>query len=123
MWIVTTDYVRGELTYFVEDKDTGERKGAFGCEPWAREFANELNRQMARNKKKVVILKGIRMTNSVFKAFLNKYKDRITSSDSLKFPYVACLESGDIYYFMTAHYFEAWKKKNDKYDIVAERTV
>lgn len=45
MWIVTCDYVKGELTYFVENKETGERKGQFGCEPWAREFADELNRE------------------------------------------------------------------------------
>ena len=45
MWIVTCDYVRGELTYFVENKETGERKGQFGCEPWAQEMADELNRE------------------------------------------------------------------------------
>ena len=37
MWDVTCD--------FVENKVTGERKGMFDCEPWAREFANELNRR------------------------------------------------------------------------------
>ena len=45
MWIVTCDYVKGELTYFVENKETGERKGQFGCEPWAQEMADELNRE------------------------------------------------------------------------------
>ena len=45
MWIVTCDYVRGVLTYFVENKETGERRGQFDCEPWAQEFANELNRE------------------------------------------------------------------------------
>ena len=45
MWIVTCDYVKGEFTYFVENKETGERKGQFGCEPWAQEMADELNRE------------------------------------------------------------------------------
>ena len=45
MWIVTCDYVRGVLTYFVENKETGERRGQFDCEPWAQEFADELNRE------------------------------------------------------------------------------
>ena len=44
MWIVTCDYVRGILTYFVENTVTGERRGQFDCEPWAQEFANELNK-------------------------------------------------------------------------------
>ena len=43
MWIVTCDYVRGILTYFVENTETGERRGQFDCEPWAQEFADELN--------------------------------------------------------------------------------
>lgn len=47
MWTVTCDYVRGVLTYFVEHKETGERKGQFDCEPWAKEFADELNREEA----------------------------------------------------------------------------
>lgn len=45
MWIVTCDYVHGVLTYFVENTETGERRGQFDCEPWAQEFANELNKQ------------------------------------------------------------------------------
>ena len=45
MWTVTCDYVRGVLTYFVEHKETGERKGQFDCERWAQEFADELNRE------------------------------------------------------------------------------
>lgn len=44
-WTVTSDYVRGVLTYFVEHKETGERKGEFDCQPWAEEFAMELNKQ------------------------------------------------------------------------------
>lgn len=50
MWIVTCDYVKGELTYFVEHKITGERRGSFDCEPWAREFADELNREEQHEK-------------------------------------------------------------------------
>ena len=45
MWTVTSDYVKGELTYFVENKETGERRGSFDCEPWAQEMADELNRE------------------------------------------------------------------------------
>ena len=45
MWIVTCDYIKGVLTYFVEHKETGERKGQFDCEPWAKEFADELNKE------------------------------------------------------------------------------
>ena len=53
MWTVTSDYVKGELTYFVENKETGERKGQFGCEPWAREFADELNREERHEKMRI----------------------------------------------------------------------
>ena len=45
MWTVTCDYVRGVLTYFVENMITGERKGMFDCEKWAQELADELNRE------------------------------------------------------------------------------
>ena len=38
------------MTYFVENKETGERKGQFGCEPWAQEFADELNREERHEK-------------------------------------------------------------------------
>lgn len=31
MWTVTSDYVKGILTYFVEHKETGERKGSFAA--------------------------------------------------------------------------------------------
>ena len=47
MWTVTTDYVRGVLTYFVENKETGERRGQSNCETWAEEYARELNREEA----------------------------------------------------------------------------
>lgn len=49
MWTVTSDYIRGVLTYFVERKETGERKGEFDCQPWAEEFASELNKQEEEN--------------------------------------------------------------------------
>lgn len=45
MWKVTSDYVKGVLMYFVENTETGERRGMFDCERWAQEMADELNRQ------------------------------------------------------------------------------
>lgn len=42
-WIVTTDYVHGVLTYFVENRITGERRGQSGCATWAEEYARQLN--------------------------------------------------------------------------------
>lgn len=39
------DYVKGGLTYFVENKDTGERRGMFDIESRAKEMADELNRE------------------------------------------------------------------------------
>lgn len=39
MWTVTSDYVKGILTYFVENKITGERRGMFDRQPDAEEFA------------------------------------------------------------------------------------
>ena len=45
MWTVKSDYVKGVLTYFVEHKETGERKGEFDCQLWAEEFASELNKE------------------------------------------------------------------------------
>ena len=53
MWTVTSDYVKGELTYFVENKETGERRGSFDCEPWAQEFADELNREERHEKMRI----------------------------------------------------------------------
>ena len=49
MWIVTCDYIKGVLTYFVEHRETGERKGQFDCEKQADEFADELNREEAEH--------------------------------------------------------------------------
>ena len=45
VWTVTSDYVKGVPTYFVENKITGEHRGTFDCEPWAKEMADELNRE------------------------------------------------------------------------------
>lgn len=53
MWIVTCDYIKGVLTYFVEHKETGERKGQFDCEKWADEFADELNREERHEKMRI----------------------------------------------------------------------
>ena len=57
MWIVTCDYINGVLTYFVENKETGERRGQFDCEPWAQEFADELNKgaEMTEREAKEII--------------------------------------------------------------------
>ena len=48
MWIVTCEMVRGVLEYYVEHKETGERKGTFDCERWAQEFANALNERESK---------------------------------------------------------------------------
>ena len=45
MWTVTCEMVRGVLEYYVENAETGERRGTFDCEPWAEEFAKELNKR------------------------------------------------------------------------------
>lgn len=45
MWQVVSDYRKGVLAYFVVHKITGEVRGEFDCEPWAQEFAKELNRE------------------------------------------------------------------------------
>ena len=44
-WIVTQDYIRGELCYLVEHSETGERRGTFDWQARAQEFANELNKE------------------------------------------------------------------------------
>lgn len=44
-WIVTQDYIRGELCYMVEHSETGERKGTFDWQARAQEFADELNKE------------------------------------------------------------------------------
>jgi hypothetical protein len=44
MWTVKSDYRKGELAYFVMNETSGECKGEFDCEPWAAEFAAQLNK-------------------------------------------------------------------------------
>ena len=43
MWIVTQDYIKGSLTYLVENTETGERVGEFDWQARAQEFADQLN--------------------------------------------------------------------------------
>lgn len=114
MWIVTTDYVRGELTYFVENKLTGERRGQFDCETWAFEMARELNRQEAEPKTKVLIYDTARLAKNAVINFVNKHKGNIVMSDSYKMPYVASTDYGYTFYFMTMHYFKRWKVGKDE---------
>lgn len=45
MWIVTQDYIKGQLVYLVEHTVTGERRGEFDWQARAQEFADELNRR------------------------------------------------------------------------------
>jgi len=45
MRTVTCEMVHGVLEYYVEHKETGERKGTFDCQKWAEEFAAFLNRK------------------------------------------------------------------------------
>ncbi len=42
-WIVTQDYIKGTLTYLVENLITGERVGEFDWQARAQEFADTLN--------------------------------------------------------------------------------
>lgn len=42
-WIVTQDYIKGRLSYLVENTETGERVGEFDWQARAQEFANQLN--------------------------------------------------------------------------------
>ena len=43
MWIVTQDYIKGRLSYLVENTETGERCGEFDWQARAQEFADQLN--------------------------------------------------------------------------------
>ena len=43
MWIVTQDYIRGRLSYLVENTETGERCGEFDWQTSAQQFADQLN--------------------------------------------------------------------------------
>ena len=45
MWTVISEMGPDVPEYIVVNKVTGERKGKFGCEPWANEMADELNRE------------------------------------------------------------------------------
>lgn len=42
-WIVTQDYIKGRLSYLVENTETGERCGEFDWQARAQEFADQLN--------------------------------------------------------------------------------
>ena len=42
-WIVTQDYIKGSLSYLVENSETGERIGEFDWQAMAQEFADQLN--------------------------------------------------------------------------------
>lgn len=42
-WIVTQDYIKGRLSYLVENTETGERVGEFDWQARAQEFADTLN--------------------------------------------------------------------------------
>ena len=57
-WIVTCEKNYGVLDYYVECKETGERKGTFDCERWAQEFADELNKQGKGARLEGQIVKG-----------------------------------------------------------------
>ena len=42
-WFVTQDYIKGRLSYLVENTETGERVGEFDWQARAQEFADRLN--------------------------------------------------------------------------------
>lgn len=44
MWIITSEMVRGSLEFYVENSETGERKGTFDDQDRAAEFADTLNK-------------------------------------------------------------------------------
>ena len=44
MWRVVSGFSMYDLVYYVEHSETGERKGMFDREEWAREFAKSLNK-------------------------------------------------------------------------------
>ena len=116
MWIVTTDYVKGELVYFVESKLTGERRGQFDCETWASEMARELNRQEAEPKTKVLIFDTAKDAKNAIMNFRKRNNDIIDLYDQYKLPYMASMNYGDTIYFMTPHCFKRWKVGKDEKD-------
>ena len=50
MWTVISEMSPEGPEYIVINKQTGERKGKSDCEPWAQEFADELNREERHEK-------------------------------------------------------------------------
>ena len=114
MWIVTTDYVKGELTYFVESALTGERRGQFDCETWASEMARELNRQEAEPKTKVLIFDTAKDAKNAIQNFKKRNRDIITLCDNYRLPYMARMDYGVTIFFMTMHYFKRWKVNRDE---------
>jgi hypothetical protein len=53
MWTVTCEMVRGVLEYYVENAETGERRGTFDCEPWAEEYARTLNERERNDSERI----------------------------------------------------------------------
>ena len=51
LWMVTQDYIRGELVYLVENSVTGERIGMFDWKARAQEFADVKNREEQNDKR------------------------------------------------------------------------
>ena len=45
MWTVISEMGPDGPEYIVDNKQTGERKGYYDCQPWAEEMADELNRE------------------------------------------------------------------------------
>ena len=125
MWTVTTDHVRGELTYFVEDSRSGERRGQFDCRTWADKMARELNRQDAIPKTKVLIFDTAKDAKNAVSNFKKRNKDDIVLSDNYKLPYMVNTTRGDKIYFMTPHYFKRWKvgKNDDEYRRCTSETL
>lgn len=125
MWTVTTDYVRGELTYFVEDNRSGERRGQFDCGTWADEMARELNRQDAIPKTKVLIFDTAKDARNAVLNFEKRNRDDIVLSDNYKLPYMVNTTHGDKIYFMTPHYFKRWKigKNENEYRRCTSETL
>lgn len=69
MWIVTQDYIRGELVYLVEHTITGERRGMFDWQARAQEFADELNEEAAMQIAKKIVHNAIDNTTWAEEAY------------------------------------------------------
>lgn len=63
-WIVTQDYIRGELCYMVEHSVTGERKGRFDWQARAQEFANELNKEEENGDYRSLLFRAVSQERS-----------------------------------------------------------